>query len=82
MALFNSVTYQGLRLKLAWDALHVGHSFFIPCLDTESLLRVIYSEAERHEYKLTHDERIEDGKAGCRFWRIPNQEIINDSNRK
>ena len=70
MPLFNPVTYEGLRIKLAWDELEIGFSFFIPCLDTESLLRTIYSEAERRGYKLTHDERTEAGLAGIRFWRI------------
>jgi hypothetical protein len=69
-SLFNYTEYQGLRLQLAWDDLHVGSSFFIPCLDTETMLRTLYTEAERRGYKLTHEERIEAGMAGIRFWRI------------
>jgi hypothetical protein len=74
VAIFNPTEYQGLRLQLAWQELHVGFSFFIPCLDTESMLRVIYSEAERRDYRLIHEERIENGMLGCRFWRIAKPE--------
>ena len=70
MLLFDATEYQGLRLKLAWNELHVGFSFFIPCLDTESMLRVIYSEAERRGYKLIHSEVIENGMSGIRYWRV------------
>jgi hypothetical protein len=70
--LFDSTEYQGLRVKLAWDELAAGYSFFIPCLDTETLLRAIYTEAERREIKLTHDQRVENEMLGIRFWRIPN----------
>jgi hypothetical protein len=34
------------------------------------MLRVIYSEAERRDYRLIHEERIENGMSGLRFWRI------------
>jgi hypothetical protein len=71
MPLFNPTEYQGLRLKLAWDELEIGFSFFIPCLDTETMLRTIYTEAERRGYKLIHEERTENGMAGVRWWRVP-----------
>lgn len=70
MVLFDPGEYDGLKIKLFWDELEVGYSFFIPCLDTVEMLHLIYTEAESRGYKLTHNETIECGMAGVRFWRL------------
>ena len=75
MVLFDPGEYDGLKIKLFWDELEVGYSFFIPCLDTVEMLHLIYTEAESRGYKLTHEERIEQGMAGIRWWRISTDEI-------
>jgi hypothetical protein len=73
MTLFDSIEYEGLRIQLFWNELDVGYSFFIPCLDTVEMLHVIYTEAKDRGYTLTHQETIECGKTGIRFWRLANE---------
>lgn len=59
----------GVNYEVPWEDVDVGDSFFIPCVDTSRLTRLMNLKAKHLNWELTYDVRIEAGKWGVRFWR-------------
>jgi hypothetical protein len=59
----------GVRVVVNWDAMSVGMSVFIPCINTEMAEKQLAKISERREISLQVQERIEDGRFGLRVWR-------------
>ena len=47
----------------------VGASMFIPCINTDKVLREIIEVGHTKGMTLQHEVRVEKGKLGVRFWR-------------
>lgn len=59
----------GVLVRVHWEKLEVGSSFFIPCLNTKKAMDELRRIAKRKEMKLTFKEIIENGCYGLRVWR-------------
>ena len=63
------LTLKGVHYDIDWDAVGVGDSFFIPCVDTTKIIYIIRLKIKRLRWEMTYEIRIEAGKWGVRFWR-------------
>jgi len=65
----NDLDPDGLRIVVPWEELHVGGSFFIPCINVELCWKQSVEIAERLGIALTCKQRIEAQCLGLRIWR-------------
>jgi hypothetical protein len=65
----NDLDPDGLRIIVPWEALHVGGSFFVPCINTELCEKQVMGVAERLGITLTCRQRVEAQRLGLRIWR-------------
>lgn len=59
----------GVRIVVDWDALSVGMSVFVPCINTALAEKQLGKISARRKVSLQAQERIEDGRFGLRVWR-------------
>ncbi|MAO24703.1 MAG: hypothetical protein CMJ25_28480 [Phycisphaerae bacterium] len=59
----------GLRITVNWENMDVSSSVFVPCVNTEKCKEQLKKLAERKNWELDMQVRIEDGKLGLRTWR-------------
>lgn len=59
----------GIRIVVAWPAMKVGMSVFVPCLNTDEAKKQIDKIAAERGWKMQTQVRIEDGNFGVRTWR-------------
>tara|TARA_Y100000592_G_scaffold29254_1_gene46674 strand:+ start:10104 stop:10325 length:222 start_codon:yes stop_codon:yes gene_type:complete len=59
----------GLCITVNWDAMDVGWSFFLPCLDVEKAQKQIKSIEKLKNWKFKTQTRVENKKLGLRVWR-------------
>ena len=59
-----------LTVKIPWESIEPGMSFFIPCLDTEKVAADVRWEAGRFRYTVLCKQVIEKGRYGLRCWRV------------
>jgi hypothetical protein len=59
----------GAKIYVDWTQLHVGASFFVPCIKTVETKRIIHQMAKRIKATVVIEERIEKGMWGVRVWR-------------
>ena len=74
--------FKGMEIRIQWNKLALGYSFFIPTLDAQELIPVIHREASYRDMRLVHLNCCEQGMTGVRFWRVqPKREkIMRDIN--
>ena len=65
----NELDPDGVRIIVPWQELHVGGSFFVPCINIETCEKQVQSVAERLGISLTCRQRIEAQRLGLRIWR-------------
>lgn len=65
----NDLDPDGLRLIVPWEELHIGGSFFVPCINVEACKRQVLEIANRLGVSLTCRQRIEAQRLGLRIWR-------------
>ena len=65
----NDLDPDGVRIIVPWDELHVGGSFFVPCVNTDLCIRQVQGVAKRLGISLTCRQRIETPYLGLRVWR-------------
>ena len=63
------LTLKGVHYDIDWDAVGIGDSFFIPCVDTTAMILRMRTRIDRLKWEMTYEIRIEAGKWGVRFWR-------------
>ena len=59
-----------LMVKIPWESIEPGMSFFIPCLDTEKAAADVKWEADRLRYTVVCKQVIDRGRYGLRCWRV------------
>ena len=59
----------GVRIVVDWDAMHVGTSIFVPCIDTEKAKKQIKSVFMTHHWEFLSRVRVENRYLGLRVWR-------------
>lgn len=59
-----------LTVKIPWESIDPGTSFFIPCLDAEDVAKQLTWEAGRLRYTVICKQVIENGRYGLRCWRV------------
>jgi len=65
----NDLDPDGLRIIVPWQELHVGGSFFVPCVNIDACTRQVEEVAKRLGIGLTCRRRIEAKRLGLRIWR-------------
>ena len=59
----------GVRVVINWDALVVGASMFIPCINTNQATQQLTTITDKKGWKTTTKVTVESGKLGFRMWR-------------
>ena len=59
----------GVRVVINWDALVVGASMFIPCINTNQATQQLTTITDKKGWKTTTKVTVESGKLGVRMWR-------------
>jgi hypothetical protein len=59
----------GIRIVIKWDAVVVGSSFFVPCVNTHKAVQQINKIVKNRGWQVHTKTRIEDNKLGVRMWR-------------
>ena len=59
----------GVRVVINWDALVVGASMFIPCINTNQATQQLTTITDKKGWKTTTKITVESGKLGVRMWR-------------
>ena len=59
-----------LTVKIPWESIEPGMSFFLPCLDTENATKQLTWEAGRLGYTVICKQVIENNRYGLRCWRV------------
>jgi hypothetical protein len=60
----------GVRIVVNWDAMLVGHSIFVPCLNHYRMVRDARKILSRRGWQFRFSVRTEDNILGVRIWRI------------
>ena len=69
MRKIDDVAPDGIRIVIKWTYMVVGASMFIPCINTDKVLRETIEVGHTKGMTLQHEVRVEKGKLGVRFWR-------------
>tara|TARA_R110002020_G_scaffold245295_1_gene458995 strand:- start:1188 stop:1409 length:222 start_codon:yes stop_codon:yes gene_type:complete len=59
----------GLCITVNWDAMGVGWSFFLPCLDVEKAQKQVKDIEKLKNWKFKTQTCVENKKLGLRVWR-------------
>lgn len=65
----DDIAPDGVRVVIPWSELHVGGSFFVPCINVAQAQREVGVIADRLGYTLICRTRTEDKVLGLRIWR-------------
>ena len=60
----------GVRIVVDWDAMEVGMSVFVPCVNTAEATKQLKKVSKTRGWTTQVQVRIEDGRFGVRMWRI------------
>lgn len=60
----------GARIVVDWDAMMVGHSVFVPCLNNVRLMRDVRRIFSHRSWQPRFAIRTENHILGVRIWRI------------
>jgi hypothetical protein len=66
----DDIAPDGVRFDIDWDLFKVGSSIFIPCVNTEELVREVAGVMTRRGWEVEFFPRIENGVWGVRFFRM------------
>ena len=66
---FDYLCPDGVDIKVDWERMMPGSSAFVPCIDSDELMRQVTEISYRFEWKMIYAHRIENGQWGVRFWR-------------
>ena len=69
MLMVDDLSPDGIKIVVNWDAMHVGASVFIPCLNTQVAKEQVVSLFKRKKWQVKVKIAIENGKLGIRTWR-------------
>jgi hypothetical protein len=69
MLMVDDLSPDGIKIVVNWDAMHVGASVFIPCLNTQVAKEQVVSLFKRKKWQVKVKIAIENGKLGIRIWR-------------
>lgn len=59
----------GVRIVVDWDAMVVGSSIFIPCVNTSAARSQAQNVAKRRNWTIKVTPRVENQLFGVRIWR-------------
>ena len=59
----------GVGISVNWDAMEVGYSVFVPCVNTEKAKEQAKNVAKMKYWQKETRVLEEDGKLGLRIWR-------------
>lgn len=69
MLMVDDISPDGIKIVTNWDAMHVGASVFIPCLNTQVAKEQVVKLFKRKKWQVKTKIAIENGKLGIRIWR-------------
>ena len=58
------------KVEIPWKRLEPGMSFFVPCLDSETVSEQLKWESSLYGYSILCKQVIERGRYGLRCWRV------------
>lgn len=64
---------EGIRFKVDWNAFVVGTTFWVPCLNTDDVIRQLKEICAKRDIKVRMIESVERGVLGVRIWRMPDR---------
>jgi hypothetical protein len=64
------VSPDGVPLKINWDAMVIGSSLFIPCINTVRAKNQVTRFMDKRGWRVVIEERIEHEYLGIRVWRV------------
>jgi len=65
----DDISPDGIKIVTNWDAMHVGASVFIPCINTQKAKEQVARLFKRKKWQVKAKIAIENGKLGIRIWR-------------
>lgn len=66
----NDLNPDGVIISVNWDAMVIGASFFVPCVNTESAIKQVKKITDSFKWDVECKVIIQDNKLGVRVWRI------------
>lgn len=69
MLMVDDISPDGIKIVTNWDAMHVGASVFIPCINTQKAKEQVARLFKRKKWQVKAKIAIENGKLGIRIWR-------------
>jgi hypothetical protein len=66
----NDLNPDGVIVSVNWDAMVIGASFFVPCINIEKATKQTKDIALIKDWKIVTRVTIEDNKLGVRVWRV------------
>lgn len=69
MLMVDDISPDGIKIVTNWDAMRVGASVFIPCLNTQVAKEQVVKLFKRKKWQVKTKIAIENGKLGIRIWR-------------
>ena len=69
MLLVDDLSPDGIKIVTNWDAMHVGASVFIPCINTQAAKEQVVKVLNRKQWQVKAKISIENGRLGIRIWR-------------
>jgi hypothetical protein len=67
--LINDLHPDGMRIVVPWEAMELGESVFVPCINVDSCRKQLAGISARLGVTLTSRKRIENHILGLRVWR-------------
>lgn len=66
----NTIFVDGVPIAAKWTEIRRGTSFFIPCINAESVIKQVESMFKKRGWKMRKQVRIENSYFGVRIWRV------------
>lgn len=65
----NTIYVDGVPIAAQWSEIGRGTSFFIPCVNSDAVLRQVRNMFDVRGWKLQYQVRTENNYFGIRIWR-------------
>jgi hypothetical protein len=66
----NDLNPDGVIVSVNWDAMVIGASFFVPCVNTEAAIKQVKKITDTFKWDVEYRVVTQDNKLGVRVWRV------------
>ena len=66
----NDLNPDGVIISVNWDAMVIGASFFVLCVNTEAAIKQVKKITDAFKWNVECKVVTQDNKLGVRIWRI------------